>query len=553
MIFKKLKKNLAIFFGLGMSAILATSLGLFTTACTTVTSSNNSSVISARENTLFTNETNREGLTTIEYNQEKWIGDNSVSIAILSEPNVEYISSMLNSYLASNESDVNSNDSVKSNSYTLVYSLKNIIKNGSGYSTSNVTAGTGWILDYSIDKSNDKLITYYVATNMHVLNATFTISYQQTFSVNNQNVPYTINATFPISAKTSSNISVYLSQPQYNSTSASNNLKIPLNNTEELNKAWYKTPISISNFNNSLIPLGAYNASGTPSTNTSSYNMQISFYPTGYTSYSRTYYFLSDGSSGTSSIVNGVPLASDFSVLKFTDKTSSFNSLSTIGTYGTVFTKIKEMFKVDTDDTTTAKNSSYIARLNKLITLTSSEDTYDKEIVDDLFMFADYSKDLNSKSVLSTAGFPATSSGSSNYINFNSNTISYSLVTTVPTTSYSARTNIEYNQNGNIYYSSYSWPYNLLMRNVNLLSGSSGSMTVDQDYKILGIYWGTLSSQGFSNGQFTRIVDGVVTRLYTYSDNLCMINIWLKYVALNDKNSKLYQLFTNLKNFNYFS
>lgn len=553
MIFKKLKKNYALFLSLGMSVVLTSSVGLFATACTT-TSTDTSEVISARDNTLITNSESGEGLTTVEYDQEKWIGDNSVSIAMVSEPNTTYLTSTLSSYLETNASDTSSSDSVKSNSYTLVYNLNEAIKSGAGgYSVSNITAGTGWLIDYSISESNDNLITYYLATNMHVLNATYAITYQQVFTVNGQEIPYTVTATFPISAQTASSVSVYLSQPQYSTTSASNNLKIPLNSASELNSAWYKTPITISDFNSSLIPLGAYNTTGVASSNTSSYNMEISFYPTGYSDYLQTYYFSSSGSSGTNSVTNGTPAASDFSVLKFTDNKSSFNALSTTGTYGTVFTKIKEMFNVDTDDATTAKDSSFIARLNKLLTLTSSESTYNKTTVSNLFMFADYNKDLNSKSVLSTAGFPATSSGSYNYLNFNSNTISYSLTTTVPTTSYSSRTNIEYNQSGNFYYSTYNWSYNLLMKNVNLLSGSSGSMTVDQDYKITGIYWGTLTSQTLSNGQITKVVNGVTTKLYSYSDSASMINIWLKYVALNDENSKLAELFTNLKSLNYFS
>lgn len=137
MIFKKLKKNYALFLGLGMSFALTASVGLFTTACTTNTT-NESSAISARDNTTS------DGLTTVKYDQEKWIGDNSVSIAIVSQPNLKYLTSLLSTYLKNNANDNGSSDSTKSNSYTLVYNLNQKIASGTGqYAISNITAGTG--------------------------------------------------------------------------------------------------------------------------------------------------------------------------------------------------------------------------------------------------------------------------------------------------------------------------------------------------------------------------------------------------------------------------
>lgn len=548
MIFRNIKKKFILLLSLGLATSLVTSVGLFATSC----SSDNSNAISARDNTDIAN-----GLTTVEYEAEKWIGDNSVSISFVSTPNITYLKSYLSSYLTSHSNDENSSNSDASNSYALVSSIySNINQNETSYSkNSSITAGTGWILDYSVDESNSDLVTYYLATNMHVLNASFSISYEANFKTSYDIViPYTIEVTFPISSQTVTNLSVYLSQPQYSTTSATNNLKIPLNSASDYSTAWYKTSITKDNVAESLIPLGSYNTSGLTSTNSTSYGMTISYYPLGSSSsLASNLYFPTDGSSGTSTVTNGTPQASDFSILKISENKSSFENLSTSGTYGTVFTKIKKMFDVDTTSDETTKSSSYIARLNSLLEMTNDSSKYNKEDASELFMFADYSKDLNSSTILSIAGFPSTSSGSSFYTNFNSNTISYSLATNVSSSSYSARTNIEYNYNGNFYYSTYNWPFNLLLRNVNLLAGSSGSMAVTQDYKITGIYWGTLTSYGVTNGTLGTIVDGVMTKLYSNSVSSSMINIWLAYVAKNDTNSKLATLFTNLKKLNYFS
>lgn len=133
--------------------------------------------------------------------------------------------------------------------------------------------------------------------------------------------------------------------------------------------------------------------------------------------------------------------------------------------------------------------------------------------------------------------------------NFNSNTISYSLSTYTgdkdSTTGY-ARPSIQYSLNGKFYYSSYNWQDNILMPNVNLMPGSSGSMVIDNDYKLVGIYWGIV--QGGEN------ISGVANTLFSKNNSKSLVAKYLNYIKNIDKNSELLKLFRNLhNNFNYFN
>ena len=85
------------------------------------------------------------------------------------------------------------------------------------------------------------------------------------------------------------------------------------------------------------------------------------------------------------------------------------------------------------------------------------------------------------------------------------------------------------------------------MPNVNLMPGSSGSMVIDNDYRLVGIYWGIIYSVGGDTS-------GVANTLFAKNNPNSLVAKYLNYIKNIDKNSQLLKLFRNLyNNFNYFN
>ena len=543
-----------------ISFVTATSL--FLVACT-----NNKIIIPARENVS-------NGLTTIDNDQEKYINQNSASILFYSTPNIQYLSTYLSKYLEDNvehkpsESDTPSKDSGVTvdeqnqiNAYIVTQTLNKILingTNGSDYQVSNLLLGTTWLLDYSLvqnsnvdgDEATKNLATYYFATNMHVLNVAYSIA----ISTTQNNVKYDLELNVPVSSVSTTNLDVFLSQPQGGvdvdglGQKIPNNLTIPANNSSLLSTAWYKTPLTKDTFESSIIPGGStlsaiksYDLTATLTTTDNSNGVKNT----------QSYYYYSDNEKNLSSVDvvdKASERVSDFSIIKITDSANNITLPNESSRYYNSFLGLKTMLTIDTSKTNVMSSSSYLTKLNYLNDLAANQSS-NRSIIDELFLFRDYSS-LNSRTILSVAGYPSTSQTSGLIsANFNSNTISYSLSTYTgesnTITGY-ARPSIQYSLNGKFYFSSYNWQDNLLMPNVNLMPGSSGSMVIDNDYKLVGIYWGIVTSG--------TDVFGVANTLFSKNSSKSLIAKYLNYIKNIDKNSELLKLFRNLNiNFSYFN
>lgn len=547
-----------------VSFVTATSL--FLVAC-----ANNKIIIPARENIS-------NGLTAIDNDQEKYINQNSASILFYSAPNIEYLKTYLSKYLEDNaeykpgEPDApsensrvttNEQDTKQTNAYIVTQTLNEILTNGTNgkdYKVTNILLGTTWLLDYSLaqnpnidnTEATKNLATYYFATNMHVLNVAYNVVVSKKL---NDGKTYDLELNVPVSSVSTTNLDVFLSQPQGDKKvddlgqTIPDNLTIPANNSGLFSTAWYKTPLTKDTFESSIIP------GGTTLSKNKSYDLTASLTITDSNGdkQMQSYYYYSDGRNNLSSVDTydkTVEMVSDFSIIKITDSADNIKLPDKSSRYYNSFLGLKTMLTIDTSKTDVAKNSSYLTKLNYLNSLATNKNS-SRSRIDELFLFRDYSSLNVDTTVLSIAGYPSTTDQTTRLVsaNFNSNTISYSLSTYTgdkdSTTGY-ARPSIQYSLNGKFYYSSYNWQDNILMPNVNLMPGSSGSMVIDNDYKLVGIYWGIV--QGGEN------ISGVANTLFSKNNSKSLVAKYLNYIKNIDKNSELLKLFRNLhNNFNYFN
>ncbi len=547
-----------------VSFVTATSL--FLVAC-----ANNKIIIPARENIS-------NGLTAIDNDQEKYINQNSASILFYSTPNIEYLKTYLSKYLEDNaeykpgEPDApsensrvttNEQDTKQTNAYIVTQTLNEILTNGTNgkdYKVTNILLGTTWLLDYSLaqnpnidnTEATKNLATYYFATNMHVLNVAYNVVVSKKL---NDGKTYDLELNVPVSSVSTTNLDVFLSQPQGDKKvddlgqTIPDNLTIPANNSGLFSTAWYKTPLTKDTFESSIIP------GGTTLSKNKSYDLTASLTITDSNGdkQMQSYYYYSDGRNNLSSVDTydkTVEMVSDFSIIKITDSADNIKLPDKSSRYYNSFLGLKTMLTIDTSKTDVAKNSSYLTKLNYLNSLATNKNS-NRSTIDELFLFRDYSSLNVDTTVLSIAGYPSTTDQTTRLVsaNFNSNTISYSLSTYTgdkdSTTGY-ARPSIQYSLNGKFYYSSYNWQDNILMPNVNLMPGSSGSMVIDNDYKLVGIYWGIV--QGGEN------ISGVANTLFSKNNSKSLVAKYLNYIKNIDKNSELLKLFRNLhNNFNYFN
>ncbi len=547
-----------------VSFVTATSL--FLVAC-----ANNKIIIPARENIS-------NGLTAIDNDQEKYINQNSASILFYSTPNIQYLKTYLSKYLEDNaeykpgEPDApsensrvttNEQDTKQTNAYIVTQTLNEILTNGTNgkdYKVTNILLGTTWLLDYSLaqnpnidnTEATKNLATYYFATNMHVLNVAYNVVVSKKL---NDGKTYDLELNVPVSSVSTTNLDVFLSQPQGDKKvddlgqTIPDNLTIPANNSGLFSTAWYKTPLTKDTFESSIIP------GGTTLSKNKSYDLtaNLTITDSNGDKQMQSYYYYSDGRNNLSSVDTydkTVEMVSDFSIIKITDSADNIKLPDKSSRYYNSFLGLKTMLTIDTSKTDVAKNSSYLTKLNYLNSLATNKNS-NRSTIDELFLFRDYSSLNVDTTVLSIAGYPSTTDQTTRLVsaNFNSNTISYSLSTYTgdkdSTTGY-ARPSIQYSLNGKFYYSSYNWQDNILMPNVNLMPGSSGSMVIDNDYKLVGIYWGIV--QGGEN------ISGVANTLFSKNNSKSLVAKYLNYIKTNDKNSELLKLFRNLRNnFNYFN
>lgn len=545
-----------------VSFVTATSL--FLVAC-----ANNKIIIPARENIS-------NGLTAIDNDQEKYINQNSASILFYSTPNIEYLKTYLSKYLEDNAEykpggpDVpsensrvttNKQDTKQTNAYIVTQTLNDILTKGNGYKVTSLLLGTTWLLDYSLaqnpnidnQEATKNLATYYFATNMHVLNVAYNVVVSER---SNDGKTYDLELNVPVSSVSTTNLDVFLSQPQGDKKvddlgqTIPDNLTIPANNPGLFSTTWYKTPLTKDTFESSIIP------GGTTLSRNQSYDLTASLTITDSNGPKKqSYYYYTNAAGKKVSSVDTydktVEMVNDVSIIKITDSADNITLPNKSSIYYNSFLGLKTMLTIDTSKTDVAKNSSYLTKLNYLNSLATNKNS-SRSTIDELFLFRDYSSLNVNTTVLSIAGYPSTTNQISGLAsaNFNSNTISYSLSTNTgddnKTTGIARGSSIQYSLNGKFYYSSYNWHDNILMPNVNLMPGSSGSMVIDNDYKLVGIYWGIVSVGGD--------ISGVANTLFSKNNSKSLVAEYLNYININDKNSQLLKLFRNLKNnFNYFN
>jgi len=294
---------------------------------------------------------------------------------------------------------------------------------------------------------------------MHVLNVAYNVVASQTLN----GKTYDLELNVPVSSASTTNLDVFLSQPQggkkvdSSGQTIPNNLTIPANNSSLFSTAWYKTPLTKDTFEKSIIPGGTTLSKNTGYDLTASLTITDSNSPK-----KQSYYYYSNGGKNVSSVDKvdkTTQMTSDFSIIKITDSADNITLPDKNSRYYNSFLGLKTMLTIDTSKIGVAKNSSYLTKLNYLNNLATNKNS-SRSTIDELFLFRDYSSLNVDTTVLSIAGYPSTTNQTSGLAsaNFNSNTISYSLSTYTGednnTTGY-ARPNIQYSWNGKFYYSSY--------------------------------------------------------------------------------------------------
>lgn len=513
---KKIRWTLA---SIGMSVLLA-SISLIVTSCA---NQNNNEIIKAR-----TNEFNH-----IQNDYEQYINNNSFSILSIINWNTDYITNYFDEFLKKLDSS--------NHIYGFVNSLNNAIKNLPQRSYTNASFGTGWIFDYATNE-NSNFNTYYIASNIHVYNSMYSLN----LTTNNG---ITIEINIPVSKESVNYINYYISQPLGSTKSYTENINIPIN---ELNNYWYEMGINKTNIQESLIPLGAYYKDGIAPYKAKKYDLNIKL--SGNIQNEVTYYLYSNSENypidedflGKDRI--DMNLSTDFGLMKVNINPNDIVSKYQSSISMKIFDNLRYIFTTNNNLENIKSSSSYISKLNKLLFLIK-ENKHNTEEFKNLFLFADEEK-ISSDSLISIAGYPAIKKQLSNGNNliasgFNTNSISASLALKNKSYQYqifTTRKNIEYNINGKFGYSLYNSQNDWLLKDINLKPGSSGSMAITNNYKILGIYWGVLQNS------LSKTTHGIISNLFSSTNSNSIVYKYLRYINKNNSNSKLLKLFTELNN-----
>lgn len=452
--------------------------------------------------------------TTIQYktasnDYEEYINNNSLSLLFLIQQNDLYINQLLN----------NLNKNPNNQEYNNLISFMQT-NNRSNY---NITSGTTWLFDY---KENTLFNTYYFATNIHVLNLGYTIEY----NINNTD---SIDFFIPYSDESSNSFSVYMTQPngQPNTNEYKNFKNIVSNTQQSLNYNW----INLTDYYKGVLPIGVmYNDDYV--NNNNPYIGKIT-----YTSNSNSIDLYIDDKYNISTSVeyNSNNSANDFGLIEFELNPYIFNTnYSHNSQY--ILNRLKNIFTIPSTISENNKSRSYIQRIKYLNSLLENYEENKKEIINN-FLFTSFTEDLNS--TYSVAGYPGISSASNSYTTFNCSTIDANKI--IPNEILNARVDIQLWYNHQNYYYKYDSINNYCFPGVNLGHGSSGSMVINQNYQIVGIYWGVIEGN--------NLLLGMVTPMYDLSDKNSLVFRYLQYLNEKQDFTELYNLFKNLNSNNFFN
>lgn len=474
----------------------------------------------------------------ISNNNYDYLNKNSVSLLFSATPNSDFVTKVAQAV---------------TQHFSATYS---VLPKGS---IANIDCGTSWIVDYSTNP-NANLVTYYLATNIHVVNLSYSLTFKllpkATSNLFENVQPSNLTLSFPINPQTTSQFSAYICQPLGKKTpDYPNGLPIVSNNPQVWNQQWFQIPnINLNTLNEDIIPLGAINPSNNEITASTgylgSYSIVGGINGSGYLTQNG---YVPESNADVNTTTNGH--GQDFALVKMILKTNQVigpnSALRFVWPYGWVstvddknnplsimFKQMNQMFSIKPTNQISIQ-SSYLQKLNYLIQQLENK-TLTKQEFNQYFMFGNVKQLTNTKN-LYVAGYPG------NDVNANGMSIVYfnagqTVANTISQVNNNlSRKNLEYYYQGKIYLEQYWKNNNYLLPGVNLFPGSSGSMVVNDNNQIIGIYWGAIKNGGSV---------GLFTPFYVSGNKNNLLYILLQYQSRNDPNSQLVHLFKLLANWN---
>lgn len=388
----------------------------------------------------------------------------------------------------------------------------------------SITTGSMWLFDYKV---NSNVNNYYFATNIHVLNLGYTYRYK----LSNGNVDLFI----PYSSATGK-FSTYVTQPVGNPKDSNFDSfnKIINNDVNSWNKNWLNFTSAYKN----IIPLGAIYG-GNNIENNNSYLGTINVTQDNKTT---SYYVDSNYNITKGYKLNNTSVkANDMGLIQFDLNPSQFFS-SQLNVNSVIKNNVSRIFNVPVNIDNYLETFTYIERVKYLTSLVNSNYSSNVNEIKNKFIFNSINNETNKQFTI--GGYPGLSNAnnSESYVTFNCDTINKSLVN--KNTFNIERNKIDVWYNSHNYYYTYDEITNYTFYNVNLGSGSSGSMVINQNYQLVGIYWGVIET--------SQWICGMVTPVYDLSNQYSLVFRWLKYLNNQNIHTDVFNLFELLNNNNYF-
>ncbi|WP_353289543.1 DUF31 family putative serine protease [Ureaplasma ceti] len=446
--------------------------------------------------------------------------------------------------------------------------------------------GTAWLVDYQTHTDSLRnLVTYYLATNIHVVNLTVTVKYPLFENYISHGVigerpsGKTLSLQLPVNKDTVKSFTAYISNPLGERTST--NTKLPISTTQILSsyandlmlpsEYWFELPnVNVTNKADKIVPLGIYNYNGTPPQFNKAPFKYANFSITSGAEVIRQGYINQNYQleTQTHAEYNADTRGEDFAILKSTFnpikllKWVEFNksrlnanisnpALSLIAADDNLknslyysWIHLLEMFWVTPLDSKQVQDrpKTYIQRVQALIAYLENIKTKRLSLQEEHYFWNHFifSDQINSKEQLYVSGYPGVSIGMMNYVTFKTAKFSDAQ----PSYGNIQRHTIDYTWHGQMFTNPYNDEENYLAPGSNLGSGSSGSMVLNDRGQIVGIYWGAYVSGnvGIFTPIFTRASsDNLIARLLKYEQNNFQPN--------QDNVSGLTQLFLLMKQF----
>lgn len=461
---------------------------------------------------IFTSKKNNDFNNDVLYsyatnNQEKYINNNTLSLLFYLQENGDYYTKFLNKLLE--------------NSYNkfLYNHLEYFLNNKNDSKLYNISTGTTWMWDFK--KIQNNICSYYLATNIHVLNLGYTYIFKNSEITWELFIPYT---------KDIASLYTFVTQAvgDENDSNFSSFNKIENNTIESFNNNW----VNFTHYFKEIIPLGAlYN-------NKINDNYAYLGTITKIENNNEIIYYINNNYE-----INNDPInnecefeAHDIGLINFEFDINNINNSYYKNVNKPILNAIYNMFNINYSILNPP--NSYIDRVEYLLNIVKTN--YDKNWINSNFIFSSFKNYTNS---ISIGGYPGIKDSNKSYIRFNCKTLTnFDEININEIDINKEIINVWYNSKN--YYYKYNQKANYLLDGLTLGHGSSGSMVINQNYQIVGIYWGVVESNEW--------IKGIVTPIYDYTNSNSIIFRWLKYLKFKNINTQVYNLFFELNNNNYF-